>query len=392
MLWRRHRARARSTRCEQLRGYNQGICPPRVNLMQSLHRRRLGWLLAVVLVLLVVRMILPYAVKHYLNARMNTMGSYHGQIADIDIHLWRGAYSIDELRIVKLTGALPVPLLDAKRTDIALSWRALTHGVLRGKVNFTQPTVNFIDGQGKGESQSGKGVDWRAQLRLLVPIRLDELSVNNGTVTFQNVVSSPRVDLKMTDVNATVTNLSNVEGRSGQRVAELHATAKVLGDAPLETRASFDPLQQLGDFSYQISVTGIQLTRANTLARAYTGLDFAGGSGDFTMQLQGKDGRLDGYAKPLFHDLQIFSWKQDVEKDRKNPLSLAWEALAQGVTTLFKNHAKDQFATRVPISGRIDDKKLGTVEAIVGVLRNAFVKAYTPALEHLQPASAAGKS
>jgi hypothetical protein len=102
-----------------------------------------------------------------------------------------------------------------------------------------------------------------------------------------------------------------------------------------------------------------------------------------------RDGRLDGYAKPLFHDLKIFSWKQDVEQDRKNPLGLAWEALAQGVASIFKNRAKDQFATRVPISGRIDDKQVGTFAAIVGVLRNAFIKAYTPQLEELKPTPAA---
>lgn len=86
----------------------------------------------------------------------------------------------------------------------------------------------------------------------------------------------------------------------------------------------------------------------------------------------------------------MFSWKQDVEQQKKGPLSLAWEALAQGVTSILKNHARDQFATRVPISGRIDDKQLDTPQAILGVLRNAFVRAYTLQLEKLPPATKAG--
>lgn len=349
-------------------------------------RRHLGVLLVLLAVLLVVRAVLPYVVRHYLNARMDRMGDYHGQIADIDLHLWRGAYSIDRLRIVKRTGQPGVPLLDAPRTDISLSWRALSHGVLRGKIDFHEPTVNFVDGRGKGDSQTGKGVDWRAKLRMLTPIRLDEVNVHDGTVTFRNFVSRPRVDLKMTAVHATATNLTNIDRRQGSRVATLDATARLLGDARLQTRASFDPLSHFGNFSYQLQVRGVDLTKANDLARAYTGLDFAGGHGDFTMELEAKDGALNGYAKPLFKELKIFSWKQDVQQDDKNPLRLAWEAVAQGVTSLFKNHAKDQFATRVPISGRIDDKRLGTFQAITGVLHNAFVKAYTPQLEHLKPA------
>lgn len=350
------------------------------------YRRHLHVTLIVIAVLLIARALLPYAVRHYLNARMDQMGDYHGHIADIDIHLWRGAYSIDDLRIDKRTGKLPVPLLQAPRTDIALSWRALGHGVLRGRIDFTRPTVNFVDGRGEGDSQSGKGVDWRAKLRLLAPIRLDEVNVHGGTVTFQSFVASPRVDLKMTDVEATATNLTNINRRRGSRVAELRATARLLGDAHLRSQATFDPLSHFGDFAYQLQVSGVDLTRANDLARAYAGLDFAGGHGDFTMELQAHDGALEGYAKPLFKDLQIFSWKQDVEQEHKNPLRLAWEAVAQGVTSLFKNHAKDQFATRVPISGRIDQRQLGTFAGILGVLRNAFVQAYTPQLEHLTPA------
>jgi hypothetical protein len=355
--------------------------------MKPHHRRHLGWLLAVILLLVIARALLPYAVKHYLNARMDKMGDYHGQITDISLHLWRGGYSINGLRIIKTTGKLPVPLLDTPRADIELRWTALSHGVFRGKVSFTDPVVNFVEGHGEGDSQTGKGVDWRAELKLLAPVRMDEVNVSNGTVTFQSFVSNPRVDLKMTDVNGTVTNLTNIQRRSGNRVATLHATAKILGDAPFETDASFDPLSHFGDFSYQLQVTGIQLTRANALAQAYAGLDFAGGTGSFTMELEARNGQLDGYAKPIFHDLKLFSWKQDVVQDKKGPIKLAYEALAQGVVSLFENHANDQFATRVPISGRIDDKQLDTSQAILGVLRNAFIKAYTPQLQKLKPAT-----
>ena len=357
--------------------------------MKMPYRRIAYWLLAIIVLLVALRIALPTVLKDYLNKRMDRMGDYHGQLADVDIHLWRGAYSIDGLRVDKVSDKVPVPLFAAARSDISLSWRALTHGRLRGKVVFERASLNFVDGSGKGDDQTGKGVNWRDQLQMLMPMQLDELTVRHSEVTFHNFVSSPPVDLKMTDVNGTVLNLTNADRRQGRRVATLQATAKVLQDAPLETSASFDPLEQRGDFHIDLRVTGIQLTRTNDLARAYAKLDFAAGSGDFVLQLEAKDGQLNGYAKPLLHDIKIFSWKQDVEQEHKNPLRIAYEAVAQGITTVFKNHQTDQFATRVPISGRIDDKQLGTWKAIVGVLRNAFVTAYTPQLEHLQPAPAA---
>jgi hypothetical protein len=351
--------------------------------MHTRYRRSL-WIIGVIAVVLIVaRIALPYMVLNYLNGRLAKMGNYSGHIVDIDIHLWRGAYSIDRLTITKVDGKLPVPLFDTARAEISLSWLALTRGHLRGKIDFYEPVVNFVDGKGEGDTQTGKGVDWRTPLKALVPTRLEEVNVFNGTVTFHNFVSSPKVDLKMTNVNGTATNLTNVQREGGERVAHMHATAKVLGDAPLETSAEFDPLERLGDFHYELSIRNIKLVKANDLARAYSGLDFAGGEGEFVMELQAKDQKLNGYAKPLFHGLQIFSWKQDVEQDHKGPIKLAYEALAEGVTKVFKNQSKDQFATRVTISGNIGDKSVSTADAITGILRNAFVEAYKPNLEHL---------
>ncbi|NII10867.1 DUF748 domain-containing protein [Oleiagrimonas sp. C23AA] len=359
--------------------------------MKRRYRLPLTILLVVVVLLLAIRLALPDIVRHELNARMADMGDYSGHIDDVDLHLWRGAYSLDGLTITKVSGKVPVPLLDTPHMNISLSWHALWHGAIRAKVDFKRPVLNFVDGSGHSDTQAGTGVDWRVQLQKLVPIQLDQVRVDNGTVTFHNFISKPRVDLKATEVDAVATNLTNASRKDGARVATFRADAKILGGAPLHAKAAFDPLSHMKNFSFQLRVLHIDLTKANSLARAYAGLDFDSGHGDFVMELDAKHGHLDGYAKPLFKDMKIFSWKQDVEKGHEGPLHAAWEAVAQGVTWLFKNHEKNQFATRVPIHGSIDDKKLGTMQAVVNVLHNAFVKAYTPQLEHLKPAPKSGK-
>jgi hypothetical protein len=355
--------------------------------MKRRSRLILSWsLLALLVVLIGLRMALPTIVRNVLNQRMDRMGDYHGHVTDVDLSLWRGAYSLNGLKIVKVSGKVPVPLLQTPHMDIHLSWHALIHGAIRASVVFERPVLNFVDGNGGAGSQAGGGVDWRAQLQHLVPIRLDSVKVTDGTVTFRNFVSKPRVDIKATDVDAEVTNLTNADRSGGRRVADMRATARVLGEAPLETSASFDPLGNAVDFTFKLRILHVDLTKLNDLARAYAKLDFESGKGDFVMELDARDGRLDGYAKPLFHDMQIFSWKQDVEDEHENPFEVAWQAIAEGITSIFTNHKKDQFATRVPISGSIDDKKIGTWRAIVNVLHNAFVKAYTPQLENLKPA------
>src|SRR5207244_7937252 len=74
----------------------------------------------------------------------------------------------------------------------------------------------------------------------------------------------------------------------------------------------------------------------------------------------------------------VVSWKEDKDK----PLKLIWESLVQAVAWVFKNHPKDQLATRINFEGSVKDPSV-SVWAIIGqVLRNAFIQALYPSLEN----------
>ncbi|MEP7098813.1 MAG: DUF748 domain-containing protein [Dokdonella sp.] len=343
--------------------------------------RRWPWITIAVIVMLVIGidLALPSWIKSTLNRKLDHMGAYHGRVRDVSLHLWRGAYSIDELLIERRGGKSSIPLLHAPRMDLAVSWNALLRGAIVSTVDFQSPEINFIDAPA---TENGKGIDWRVQLERLMPIRLDEVRVHDGTVRFRALSTKPPVDLKATQFNATVANLSNVRD-AGKRAATLDAHAQVLGSAPLAINAAFDPLGTLKDFKLNFKITDIDLTRANDFLRAYVKLDVASGSGDFVMQLEASDGKLSGYAKPLLQHVKVFSWKKDVEQEHDNPLRLAWELLAGGIENVFKNQKNDQFATRIEIHGEIGDSKTSTWQAIIAVLHNAFVGAFRPQFENL---------
>jgi hypothetical protein len=79
----------------------------------------------------------------------------------------------------------------------------------------------------------------------------------------------------------------------------------------------------------------------------------------------------------VFKDLQLFSWKKDVEQEKKGPVKLLYEAAAQGVVSLLKNQSTDQFVDRVTISGRLDRRQwVGKPQAIFDVLHTSFVHTY----------------
>ena len=209
-----------------------------------------------------------------------------------------------------------------------------------------------------------------------------EVDIRDGRIHFRNFDSNPPVDLQATHVDGVIRNLSNIRDPDA-RTASFDLTARILGGAPLVSSASFDPLGTLRDFSFALKVTGVELTRANDFLQAYAKVDAEKGKGDFVMELTARNGTLDGYAKPLFHDVQIFSWEHDVEKQRDNPLRAAWEIVVGGIQQLFKNQSQDQFATRVAIHGSIDNKEISAWDAVLGILRNAFIEAYRPTFEKL---------
>lgn len=352
-------------------------------------RRRFAiplWLVGLLLLLVAIRVALPYVVRDQLNARMAQMGEYSGQVERVRLALWRGAYVLYDLDIEKVSGDVPVPFFNAPKTDIALSWRHLFRGRVVGEVAFHTPELNFVDGGNADDSQAGLGVDWREQLAGIMPFQLNQIEVHDGTIHFRNYGSNPPIDATVEQVQGRIENLGNVE-RDGEdnRNASLEADGLLLGQAPIEVRAALDPVGRTDDFALELRITELQLVELNDIAREYASIDFESGHGEFVLELQARDGALDGYAKPLFHDMQIFSWQSDVVEGGRNPLRMAWEGAVEVVTSVFQNQPEQQFATRIPIQGSIDDRELGLLPALAGILRNAFVQAYRPDFEGLGP-------
>jgi len=354
--------------------------------MKARYRWPLIGLASLIVLLVALQLALPYLVRNYLNDKLAHMGEYRGQVADVDLAWWRGAYQINGLKIVKTTGKVPVPLLDAQLIDLSVSWHALIHDkAVVAKVTFERPVLNFVDGGSKQASQTGRGTDWRQQLEKLLPITLNDVQIENGTLTFRNFTSKPPVDLKATQLDANIRNLTNVRDEKGRRDASFDANALLLGDAKVESRATFDPFSDFDDFEFRLRATGIELRRLNDFSSAYGKFDFNAGHGDLVIEAQAEDGRLHGYIKPLLRNVDVFDWQQDVENKNKNIFRSVWEALVGASETVLKNQPKNQFATRVELSGSVHKQDISALEAFLQILRNGFIQAFNARYEQPPP-------
>ncbi len=331
-------------------------------------------IIAVVALLVIARLLLPYFVLRYVNKSLADMEGYTGHVDDIDIHLVRGAYQIDELRIRKVNGKIKEPFLYIPKTDLSVEWKSLFKGKLVSEVECYQPEINFAFSESDAGSQTGEEVDWTVYLMRLLPISINRFAVIDGKVNLTSLITQPRSDLSLQHFQGEIRNIRNVNDEQKALPSPVTASGNVLGyGGNMNLTANTNLLKVVPDFDYNLEFTDIQLVKLNPLAREYANVDFNRGTVSVYSEMAMLDKKMNGYIKPLTKDMQIF--KLDENKGRTVGRFFT-ELLAQLGTGVLKNQKLDQVATRIPLNGTIDDVKSAVWPTIFGLLRNAYVEAF----------------
>jgi hypothetical protein len=348
-------------------------------------RRRTGRVFAIIVLVLIIavcigRALLPGFARDYVNRTLDRNPMYAGEIGEVEIHLLRGAYAIRDVRISKTTANVPVPFFAAKRVDFAIQWDALMHRKIVGRVLMEEPEINFVDAPSEGGDQTGAGAPWLKVIEDLFPFRINRAVVRNGSIHFRAFQTKKPVDVYLTQVQASVDNLTNIRDEMKPLVSTVQATAIAMDHAKLEYKMTLDPFSYRPTFHMAMRLLGLDVTKINDLAVSYGKFDFERGWFDLVVEADAKEGQLEGYVKPLFRDLKIFSLREDIKDE--NVLQVFWQALVGATTSLLKNRPRDQFGTMIPFSGNLSTTTNADILATLGnIFRNAFVRAYLPRLE-----------
>jgi hypothetical protein len=342
---------------------------------------------AVVLVVLLVfagigRAMLPGFVRDHVNKTLDRNLLYTGKVGEVRMHLWRGAYSIADVQVSKAVGNVPVPLFAAERVDFSIQWNALWHGKIVGRMHMEAPELNFVDSSEHNEDQTGAGGPWLEIISDLFPFRINQATVRDGSVHFRAFESASPVNVYLSDLNGVLDNLTNIRDETAPLVSTVRATALMMDQAKFEFNMTLDPFSYRPTFELALRMLGLDVTTLNNLARAYGKFDFEHGWFDLVIEAQAREGQIEGYVKPLFRNLQVFSLDDLTDQ---NPLQIFWQALVGAVTTILANPARDQFGTLIPFTGDLSESTNADILATLGnVFRNAFVRAFLPRLEGAQ--------
>ncbi len=306
------------------------------------------------------------------------MEAYGGSVDDIDLHLFRGAYVIKDINIFEETDTFSVPFVSVSRVDLSVEWGALIRGKIAGKIIIDNPVVNFtVEGDA---TQDGSETDWQEMVKDLMPIDINRFEIKNGVISFKDFNTKPVIDVYIHDLNLVATNLSNVEQEEEALPSSINATGTSIGGGHFNVEAHLNALKEIPDIDLTMTFEQVDMTALNDFIRAYTKTDVEKGTFNLYSEIIIDDGHLKGYVRPVLEDMQILDW----EEEEGGFLKKAWEAIAEGIKTIFENPEEEQVATQVPIEGNLNemDLEVGVWPTIWELFRNAFVEAISKQTEN----------
>lgn len=335
-------------------------------------------IVGITLILLIgVRIALPYIIKDYVNKELNNIPEYKGSIQDVDLNLWRGAYVIEGVELQKTTGKVPVPFFSADRIDLSVEWGALLDGSVVGEISFLNPKINFVTGPSEAQSQESIDESWQETVKDLFPLRINRFEIVNGEIHYKDFHSSPKVDVYIRSIQAVATNLTNSENISKDLAANIQAKGIVMETGSFQLTSRIDPYTPEPTFDLNFSVRKIELPKLNNFLKAYASFDVQAGTFDLDGEFAAKNGSFDGYVKPILKNVEVFS----LEEEHQNVFEFLWESVAGLVTEVFENQPRDQVATRIPFSGNLKNPSANIWATIAMIIRNAFIEALIPGIE-----------
>lgn len=345
----------------------------------QLRKIKKKWIIlgSLLLILIAARLVLPYFVTRYVNKVLAGIPGYEGSISGVDIHLIRGAYVITDLKIFKIDGNDKVPFVDIPVIDLSVEWNALFKGSIVGEVIFENPKLNFIGGDGKGEkpandNQSGADVDWTEPIKKLIPLQINRMEIVQGSVFYYDFTTKPKVSIHLDSLQMLATNLNNADKDEDPLPSTVTATATSIGAGKLTLDLDINVIKKIPDLDMDLKFEKINMPALNDFFVAYSKVDIEKGSFSLYSELAIDDGEIDGYVKPIAQHMKIVNW----EKDKKNPLNLIWQSIVAVLAEIFENQKKDQFATRVPLEGNLNNIEAGVWPTVWNIFKNAFVKAF----------------
>jgi hypothetical protein len=198
------------------------------------------------------------------------------------------------------------------------------------------------------------------------------ISITNAILGFVYEDVRPPYRIYLSEIGAQMENVSSqlTEGTMTTRV-----TARFMGSGDTVVAAAVRPAVDGPDFDLSARIENVDVKKMNDMFRAHGKIDVASGRLSVYSEFHVKNRRVNGYVKPLLHDLKLNESELDREKSVGQRIK---EKTVTIVGKLLRNRPRQDIATTMPIAGPLEDPKADTWATMVYLIQNAFFKAILP--------------
>jgi hypothetical protein len=206
-------------------------------------------------------------------------------------------------------------------------------------------------------------------------LRMDKAVIAASEIGFVNRARDPAYRAYLSHLDGSISDLGN---HASNARARFDVRGRFQGSGETRLTGSFKEGAASPDFDVNLKIESTDMTRMNDLLRAYGKFDVVAGSFTFYTELKARDGKLEGYVKPLFKGMKVYDRRQDGDKTVFRQL---YEMLVGGVAGLLKNHQRDEVATVANVSGRIDQPHTNSWQIAIRLVENAFFRSILPGFD-----------
>jgi len=335
---------------------------------------------------------------HLANFGLQKVPGFRGRVRRVSFDFTIPRLILSDVLVANINDGQAEQVLEVGSLIITTHWKDIFTGALITDLRVESPKLlldlsqlHQHDENRNGKSQPGgtskaKQQPWQEKVKQMPAFKISSLVLTNGEVHLHGIPGQGRTDIQIQDLNVSLDNITNSTRLSPTLKTAATCRARVMADGSLEINAEGYPLAAAPTFNVDFQTSNVDLTEFRNLIENNIEVDVRRGILDLYIEAAAAEGRIGGYAKPIFDHLELEALKNSrfIEKVK------AWAA--EAVLKLGRNKRKDRVATRLDCEGALDDPDLNVTDAVLRFFRNSFRAAERASLDHRIWFSKAGKT
>jgi hypothetical protein len=308
------------------------------------------------------RALAPELIRNQVQDALFQVDDAHaGSVASVELSLLRGRVALRELALWPVGSEKPTLTVPVAFAQVDLA-RSLRERKLIARATVNRPSIYIRD-----DEFAPKPADEVPHAPPALPVAIDQVVVNDGTLLFRTRRAKQPVDIRLEQLSAIVDGieLDRTTGEVLPRSVRLRGVLLESGklDVRVVTRAD-------GTILADASLEDLDLSRLNpTIIAAAGGLEVKRGSLDLYVSATITDRRyIRARVRPFVTDLEPATPRGDESFARRVVASIG-----KTVADVLEDR-RDTIASDFEIEGVVEDPGVPILQIVTSVLQNAFLQ------------------